>query len=222
MSAQQLDLLHLSWIRDTYPRFDTKFKGVKQFALQVKWDIMAAHDTIITNHAEQRFHANKKCHASNEYKVGDHVYLSTPNLTLPKGRVRNLVLKYIGPYKVIKAHNKAFTIMLDLPLELIARWISPTFHMGLIHRFIANNDDLFPRRDAKSFYDFSQGDMQEWLVKQITSQRWSNSKDLELEVGWMLGDTTWDLLASCKELKALGTYLELQCVTQPHNLPKCI
>ena len=86
--------------------FDTKFKGVKQFALQVKWDLMAAHDTIIANHIQQTFHANKKHCASDEYNVGDHVYLSTQNLTLPKGRARKLVPKYIGPYKVVKAHNK--------------------------------------------------------------------------------------------------------------------
>ena len=27
--------------------FDTKYKGVKQFALQAKWNIMATHDAII-------------------------------------------------------------------------------------------------------------------------------------------------------------------------------
>ena len=41
--------------------YDTTFKGVKQFALQAKWDLMVAHDTIITNHIQQMFHANKKC-----------------------------------------------------------------------------------------------------------------------------------------------------------------
>ena len=40
---------------------DTTFKGVKQFVLQAKWDLMAAHDTIIANHIQQMFHANKKC-----------------------------------------------------------------------------------------------------------------------------------------------------------------
>ena len=85
---------------------DTKFKGVKQFALQAKWNLMAAHDAIIANHIQQTFHANKKHCASDEYNVGDHVYLSTQNLTLPKGRARKLVPKYIGPYKVVKAHNK--------------------------------------------------------------------------------------------------------------------
>ena len=66
--------------------FDTTFKGVKQFASQAKWDLMAAHDTIIANRVQQMFHANKKCHASDLYHEGDHVYLLTQNLTLPKGR----------------------------------------------------------------------------------------------------------------------------------------
>ena len=66
--------------------FGTKFKGVKQFVLQVKWGLMAAHDTIIANHIKQTFHTNMKCHASDEYNVGDRVNLSTQNLTLPKGR----------------------------------------------------------------------------------------------------------------------------------------
>ena len=32
--------------------FDTTFKGVKQFTLQAKWDLMAAHDTTIANHVQ--------------------------------------------------------------------------------------------------------------------------------------------------------------------------
>ena len=101
--------------------FDTTFKGVKQFALQVKWDLMAAHNAIIVNRVQQMFHANKKCHASDLYHVGDHMYLLTQNLTLPKGRVRKLVPKYIGPYKIVKAHNKASTVTLELPLVLMAQ-----------------------------------------------------------------------------------------------------
>ena len=101
--------------------FDTTFKGVKQFAFQVKWDLIVAHNAIITNCVQQMFHANKKRHASDIYHVGDHMYLSTQNLTLPKGRVRKLVPKYIGPYKVVKAHNEASTVMLELPLVLIAQ-----------------------------------------------------------------------------------------------------
>ena len=101
--------------------FDTTFKGVKQFTLQAKWDLMVAHDVIITNRIQQMFHANKKHRASDLYHVGDHVYLLTQNLTLPKGRVRKLMPKYIGPYKVVKAHNKASTVTLELPPALVAQ-----------------------------------------------------------------------------------------------------
>ena len=54
--------------------------------------------------------------------------------------------------------------------------------MGLVQTFVANNDELFPKRDMKSFYDFGQDDKQEWLVEEITSHQWLNSTELELEV----------------------------------------
>ena len=94
--------------------------------------------------------------------------------------------------------------------------------MGLVQKFIAYNNELFPKRDVKSFYDFSQDDEQEWLVKEIKSHCWSNSKEVELEVRWTLGDTTWEPLASCKDLEALDLYLELRGVAHPHDLPKRI
>ena len=130
--------------------------------------------------------------------------------------------KYIGPYKVVKAYNEASTVTLELPPALVAQQISLTFHTGLVQTFIANNDELFPKRDAKSFYDFSQDNEQEWLIEEITSHRWSNSKELELEVRWTLGDTTWEPLASCKDLEALDLYLELRDVAHPCNLPRHI
>ena len=49
--------------------FDTIFKGVKQFTLQAKWDLITAHDASIANHIQQMFHANKTCCASDEYHV---------------------------------------------------------------------------------------------------------------------------------------------------------
>ena len=76
---------------------------------------MAAHDAIIEKHIVWMFHTNRKCQVSNKYKPGDHIYLSTQNLILPRGRARNLVAKFIGPYTVKEAHNAAPTVMLELP-----------------------------------------------------------------------------------------------------------
>ena len=94
--------------------------------------------------------------------------------------------------------------------------------MGLVQKFVTNNDELFPKRDVKSFYDFSQDNKQEWLIEEITSHHWLNSKDLKLEGRWMLGDTTWEPLASCRDLEAPDLYLDLRGIAHPRDLPKCI
>jgi len=141
------------------------------------------------------------------------------NLTLPKGRARKLLPKFIGPYTVKETHNAASTVTLELLLELTKRRISPTFHASLIRRHIANNNDLFPCCDTTPFYDFGAEGDQEWLIDEIIAHRWSEAKDLELQVKWTLGDVTWEPLASCKELEALDSYLELRGVTRSHDLP---
>ena len=91
---------------------------------------MVAHDAIIMNRLQQMFHADKKCHASDLYHVGDHVYLSTQNLTLPKGRARKLVPKYIGPYKVVNAHNEASTVTLKRPPGACSSMNQPNIPYG--------------------------------------------------------------------------------------------
>jgi hypothetical protein len=132
---------------------------------------MAAHDAILEHRVDQTFHANRKCRESEIYAVDDHVYLSTQNLTLPKGRARKLVPRYIGPYRVTEAHNKASTVTLELPDDLKNWRVLPTFHTNLVRRYIANNDDLFPKREAKSFYDFGAIADEEWLVDEIITHR---------------------------------------------------
>ena len=97
---------------------NTQYQGVKQFAIQARANLTAAHDTIIENRMKQMFQANKKCKADIAYKEDDMIYLSTQNLALPKGRARKLVPKFIGPYKIIEAHNRASTVTVKLPPEL--------------------------------------------------------------------------------------------------------
>jgi hypothetical protein len=180
---------------------------------------MAAHDAILEHRVDQRFHANRKRRESEIYAVDDRVYLSTQNLTLPKGRARKLVPRYIGPYRVLEAHNKASTLTLELPDDSKNRRVSPTFHTNLVQRYIANNDDLFPKREAKSFYDFGVTADKGWLVDEIIAHRRINSKELEFQFRWTLGDMTWEPMSACKELEALDNYLELQGVSKPHDLP---
>jgi hypothetical protein len=145
----------------------TPFKGVKQFAEQVKWNLMATHNMIITNHVVQTAQANRLRSDSPEYKVGDLVYLLTDNLSLPKGWVKKLRPKYIGPYKVLEAHHRASTVRLELPAVLVARHITPTFHTSLIKLHIPNNDERFPHHDVLKHYNFGQEAEEEWFIDEI-------------------------------------------------------
>ena len=94
---------------------------------------MAVHDVIITNRVNQTFHANKYRRGGKVYSPGDLVYLSTQNLSLPKGRVRKLLPKYIGLYKIIEVNEKTSNVKLELPPELAVRHIMPMFHIDSVN-----------------------------------------------------------------------------------------
>ena len=157
--------------------------------------------------------------ASKHYSPGDLVYLSTKNLALPKGRAKKLLPKFIGPYKVVEAHTPTSTVTLELPPKLTAWQVHPTFHVSLIRAHITNDDGRFPRRDAKSHYDFGATNEPEWFVDEILAHRWVGQENLEFQVHWTLGNVTWEPLTKCKELEALDEYLELCGVKRPRNLP---
>ena len=131
-----------------------------------------AHDAIIESRVVQSHHANHQRTSGVKYSPRDFVYLSTKNLTLPKGRAKKLQPKYIGPYKVVKAHTVASTVMLELPPELTAWQMHPTFHMSLVRAHIPNNDERFPHRDMAMCYVFGTTDEPEWFVNDILAHRW--------------------------------------------------
>ena len=199
---------------------NSKFVGVHQFVEQALWNIMAAHDAIIAAHMMQTHHVNRHRQPGNVFTPGDRVYLSMKNLALPKGRAKKFLPKFIGPYKVIETHTAASTVTIELPPELTARWVHPTFHASLLRAHVPNDDARFPRCDMKAYYDSGATDKLEWFVDEILAHRWVDTMGLELQVHWTLGDVTWEPLASCKELAALDEYLELRGVNQPHDLPR--
>ena len=91
----------------------------------------------------------------------------TKNLSLPKGQAKKLLPKFIGLYKIVEAHTAASTVTLDLPPELTARRVHPTFHTSLIWAHVPNDDGRFPCQDAKSYYDFGSADEPEWFINEI-------------------------------------------------------
>src|SRR6266481_5927635 len=188
---------------------DTKFAGVQQFAQQAQLNLMMVHDAIIESRVVQAHHANRHRRPGELHSPGDLVYLSTKNLSLPKGRAKKLVPRYIGPYKVVEAHTSTSTVTLELPPELVTRRIHPMFHISLIRAHVPNDDGRFPRHDTKLCYDFGSTDKPKWFIDEILAHRWVSQNRLEFQVHWTLGDVTWEPLASCEELEFLDEYLEL-------------
>ncbi|KIK12982.1 hypothetical protein PISMIDRAFT_18316 [Pisolithus microcarpus 441] len=92
--------------------------GVTSFVRRVRENLAMAHDAIIKACVVQTHHTNKRRKEGGKYDEGDLVYLSMKNLTLPKGRARKLLPKYIGPMKIIRANPSTDTYTLELPKQL--------------------------------------------------------------------------------------------------------
>ena len=169
----------------------------------------------------QAHYSNKHWKPSVIYHENNMVYLLTKNLASPKGWARKLMPRFLGSYKVLRVMNDSLNVTIKLLPELRDRRISPTFHTNLVWPYVKNNDILFPKREAKFYYDFGNNSEQEWLVDEILAHKCTDN-NLELQVKWMLGDVTWEPIDSCKKLEALDTYLELRGVTWPWDLPWCM
>ena len=140
--------------------------------------------------------------------VGNKVYLSTQNLNLPKSRARKLMPKFIGPYKVTDSHPEISRYTLDLPPELKAQRIVPSFHVSLSRQYHKGDDAVFPKHEVCAFYDFSNAEDNKRLVDDIITHKWEGN-NISFLVRWNLGDTTWEPYTECKELMLLDWYLEL-------------
>jgi transposase InsO family protein len=192
--------------------------GVSAYASQALHYVADAHDSIIANRVFQRHHANRRRSAEPSIAVGNLVYLSTKNLSLPKGRASKLLPKFVGPYKVLKANPHTSNYELELPEELRRRGIHPNFHVSLLRPHYPSDDVLFPARSTPDAYDFGAPDDAEWYVDEIVSHRWVGSS-IEFHIKWSLGDHSWEPLKECTKLAAFDAYLTLMGVAKWQDLP---
>lgn len=104
-------------------KVEDKFPGVQQFAEQMKLVIMSTHDAVIASRIDNTVQANRK-RSSTSYKEGDLVYMSTKNISLPKGLTRKLAPKYLGPFTITKVLKESVTYQLDLSEKLLKQGIN--------------------------------------------------------------------------------------------------
>ena len=120
----------------------TKYPNVRIFAQKKKLVLMSAHDSIIAARVKQTRDANRK-RQEVPFQEGDLVYLSTKNISFPKGLARKLIPKYIGPYKILRDFNNQ-SFWIELPSHLKQRGVHDIFHASLLRIHEPNDDQLFP------------------------------------------------------------------------------
>jgi hypothetical protein len=190
---------------------DKALPGVRTFAQQVLHNMAVAHNALIEARVFQKYYADRRRREEPDIKVDDLVYLSTKNMTMPKGRAGKLMPKFIGPYKVMKLYPETSNYTLELPPELTKRRVHPKYHISLLRPHHPNNDVLFPNRRKAEPYDFGAPEDAKWYVNEIVGHR-RKGRSIEFLVKWNLGDSTCELLGNCNELVAMDDYLTLMNV----------
>ena len=165
-----------------------EFPGVRKFAEKMKLAIMSAHDSIIAPRVSNTVQANRKC-APATYKIGDLVYISTKNISLPKGRARKLAPKFLGPFEITRILKEGATYQLALSEELLERGINPSFHASLLKPHVPSDDRRFPGRLPVQIPGFG-NKPEEWIIKAITPHH-GKGLNSEFEIQWKAGDKTW-------------------------------
>jgi hypothetical protein len=117
--------------KDEYP-------GILKFAQSIELAIIDAHDSILSHRVKEIRNANRK-RSPSPFEIGDLVYISTRNLSIPKGLARKFFPKFIGPYPVTQNfHNDSFHI--GISKNLRQRGIHDVFHSSLLQVHIPNDD----------------------------------------------------------------------------------
>ena len=192
------------------------YPGVRQFAENMKDAIMCAHDAIIASRVQHTVQANRKRSLAT-FQEGDLVYLSTKNISLPKGRARKLSPKYLGPFPITKVLKEGATYQLGLSDELIKRGVNRSFHASLLRPHVPNDDRRFPGRLPIQIPGFGERP-EEWIVDRIMAHH-GKGMGSEFLILWKAGDRTWASYREVAHLNALSRYCELMGVNDASELP---
>ncbi|KAF8748998.1 hypothetical protein RHS01_10343 [Rhizoctonia solani] len=197
-------------------RTNTELNGVKEHARTIRHALMTAHDAIIAQRSIQTIQANRKRRAA-PFKIGNKVFVSTKNMSIPEGKAQKLVNKWMGPVEISDKVVNGTTYRVILPPELMRRGIRPTFHASLLKPYIPDEDRRFPRHNYSRFISL-EGDEDEWAVEKITNHRGRGNRAM-FEVLWYGGEITWEPIKAIRHLVVFRQYLEILGIKHAHQLP---
>ncbi|KAG5349485.1 hypothetical protein C0989_003508 [Termitomyces sp. Mn162] len=147
---------------------------------------------------------------------GDLVYMSTKNLTYPKGLARKLIPKFVGPYLILRDYgNHSFHV--NLPAIMRQCRIHDVFHASSLCIHHPNDDRLFPGQLDEQVVEPEQHP-HKWTANKILNHAGTKS-NLLFKVLWKSGNKTWLLQPQVEDLNLLKPYLDIQGATTVAELP---
>lgn len=185
-------------------------KAVKSLLSTLECDIMEAQDNLLLAKTSQAYHANKSRSPEIIYNVGDQVLLSTFHrrrdyIKRGDNRVAKFMVRYDGPWTVVKAHPEYSAYTLDLPDSKAHK----TFHASLLRPFIRNDAELFNMREYEEPGPIATPDGLEHEVDRIIDHK-RFGRGFRYLVHWRgfpHSHDRWRKGSDIKDLHALDVYL---------------
>ena len=202
----------------TNPTTDSEIPAPEQRARnlihQLQSDVATAQDNLTAAKINQTIATNARRGAEIIYKPGDQVLLSTMHRRrdyMRKGekRVAKFLVRYDGPYKILRAYPESSVYTLDLPQHMN---IFPTFHASLLKPWRSNDAELFPtRQHSNPGPILTEDGIEEWEVDSIVDRR-RRGRGWQYLVrwkGWGPEADDWLPGKEVEELEALDVWLAL-------------
>ena len=171
----------------------SEFPAVTEFLERIDEAVTHAQDQHAVAKTRQATQANKHRRADPEYKVDDSVYLSTKNLRIKvkrQGKCAKFLDRYIGPFKVSRAHPETSTYKLELPSNYK---IHPTFHARLLKAAIPSDPELLPAREPARPGPAFEDDEEEYEIEKVLDHKDTRGKRKYLVhwLGYPIADDQW-------------------------------
>jgi uncharacterized protein YuzE len=188
----------------------SEFPAVTEFLERIDEAVALAQDRHAVAKTRQATQANKHRRADPEYKIDDSVYLSTKNLRIKvkkQGKCAKFLDRYVGPFKIIRAHPETSTYKLELPANYK---IHPTFHARLLKAAVPNDPELFPEREPARPGPAFPDDEDEYEIEKILDHKDVRGKRRYL-VHWLGYPTSDDQWVDANDIHApeiLQPYLD--------------